>query len=235
METLARGQTPQPQAQPTAPPPEPPKNPFDEATHPFEHGKWETQQLAKDLAEQKAWREQREQADARNRAFGEAQQTYSGMTEQFAAQNEGYADALKFIREQWVKQNLAFELPKHQAEQAARNLEWSIIGQAVNGGKNPCAVIFNMAKAVGWTKAAPEPAPGAPAPGQPAALTPAKKIELAAAGAAAAVSLSDAAGGSGPEAHSLASIVNRPKEEFDALLSGPKGEALFKQMAMGRR
>lgn len=228
---IAQGKV-QPAAAPVAPPPppEPEKNPFDETTHPLEHSNWERLQLAKRLDAIEASNKASAEAQSRNSAMATAQRAYQSSHAAFVAQNPQYADAYGFVMKTLVAANKAIGMSDAEAIQAAENTEWNVVQRAVASDKMPSAMLWDLARASGWVA----PAPGAAAPAggaAPAAATapsPAKQIELAQQGAAAAISLSDASGGSAPQPLTLATVAAMSKEEFAAI-----SDEQFRKLAMG--
>lgn len=213
-----------PAAAAPVPVPEPPKNPYDEATYPLEHERWERQQLAALVAEmQKQGKTASEQA-AHRQAVTEAQESYIAAHKVFVNANPAFAPAYKWVTDAWKRVAMAQGMTETQAVQAANAMEWQTVQNAVERKMHPSQVIWDIAKAAGYVEA-PTPAPaaapaggGAPAAAAPApAQTPEQKIQLAQAGAAAAISLSDAAGGSAPTPLTLATVAKMSKEEFAGL------------------
>lgn len=226
-----------PAAAPPAPPPPPEKNPYDENTHPLEHERWERTQIQKRLdayeASQKAAKEQQDQANAvmtARRAYVSAHHQFVGLP-----QNAGYPEAYKWLTEGWKRVAMAQGLNEQQALEAAEQMEWQAVQSAVQRKLHPSQVLWDIAKAAGWTPPAPQPAPATPAaaPATPVTPSPQKQIELAQQGAAAAISLSDAQGGSAPQPPTLASIAAMSKEDFHVKFSGAAGEEAFRKLAMG--
>lgn len=236
---IAQGRVqPQPAAAPPAPPPEPEKNPFDEATHPFEHERWERVQIQKRLDAREAADKKSQEQQEHSAAVVTAKRAYIGAHKQFAAapQNKDYPHAYSFITEGWKRVAMAQGMNEEQALEAAEQMEWNAVQNAIARKVHPSQVIWDIAKAAGWTApvpaADPGAAPAAAAPA-PAAPSPAKQIELAKQGAAAAISLSDAAGGAAPSAPTLASIAAMDKETFHAQFSGAAGDEAFRKLMSG--
>lgn len=215
------------------PEPAPEVNPFDKTTHPLEHLEWNNQQLEKRIAAREAADKEFRTQTERQGAFAAAQRAYQQSHHAFVAANPQYADAYGFVMKTMVAANKAIGMSDAEAVQAAENAEWNVVQRAVASNQAPSAMLWQLAKASGWQPPAAQPAaaPGAPTPAP--APTPAKQIELAQAGAAAAISLSDAAGGSAPQPLTLATVATMDKDEFNAKFSGAAGEELFRKMAMG--
>lgn len=231
-------------AAPAAPVPAAPEvNPFDKATHPLEHLEWNNDKLQQRLDARDANDKKFEEQTQQERALGEAKGAYSSMHNDFATKMPGYGGdtgAYRWLMDKWTAVNMAAGMSQKQAIDAANQLEWSIVQRAAGGNTHPSAMLLEVAKAAGWTPSAAPPAAGA-SPAAPAAApaaaatpTPAKQIELAQAASAAAISLSDAAGGSPPAAPTLASLAAMSKDEFAQITSGPKGEAMFRNMVRGK-
>lgn len=225
-------------ATPAAPAPEPPKNPYNEETHPLEHAKWETQQIKKSLDDIVKARDTEVSTAAERQKLANAQAAYVDIHKGFAGapENKGYAHAYEWITNGWKAQFLAAGYSEREALQLANNTEWQFVQRAVANNVHPSSVIWNMAKSAGWKPEMADPAPNpTPAPA-PAAPTAAEKIELAATGADAAISLSDASGGAAPAAPTLASIAAMGKEEFyEKFVAGDAGQAAFRKMMMPKR
>lgn len=237
------GAPPAPKAE-TPAPAAPEVNPYDKTTHPLEHLEWENGQLRKDVAAITDWRKNQETTSAQTQAMTEAKTAYVTMHRQFVGQNPAYDGAYRHVMDTWVAVNRATGMSEPEAIRAAEQLEWQVVERAVKGNHHPSAMLMEIAKAAGWKPAAPAAIPGvgaapgtpaAAAPAAPATPDPAKQIKLAQEGAAAAVSLSDAAGGSAPQAMTLAQLAALPKEEFHARFAGAKGEEEFRKLAMGTK
>lgn len=239
---VARGNG-QPQAPAAAPAPtpapEPERNPFDEATHPLEHERWERQRLEKVVQNLVDGDKKSREASEYQAALHQAKTAYVDSHRAFVAANPEYSGAYKFLTEGWARVAMAQNprLTAAQANEAANAMEWQTVQQAVENKLNPNEVMWNIAKAAGFVAApppAPTPAAGAastPAPGP----SPAKQIELAQQGGAAAISLSDASGGSAPQPLTLASVASMSKEDFHARFSGEAGEREFMRLALGKK
>lgn len=206
----------------------PPVNPFNKETHPLEHIEWKNEQLEKQvLAINKAAADEASQREENTRMAG-ARQAYSDIHQAFAAipENKDYPDAYATLTNGWAAQYEAMGMSRRDAVAEAQKMEWSVVARAAGNNQHPSTVLFAMAKAAGWQ---PKAADATPAPGMP---TPAQKIEIAAKGAEAAISLSDATGGTPAAAPSLTQIANMGKEEFHAKFSGADGDAEFRKLMM---
>lgn len=245
---IAQGRVPaQPAAAPAAPaaPPAPEVNPHNEATHPFEHERWERQQLEKRLAAREAADKQAKEAGEANAAMITAKRAYISAHKQFAAMevHKDYGHAYGWLTEGWKRVAMAQGLTEEQALEAAEQMEWNAVQNAIARKVHPSQALWDIAKAAGWAAPAPAvaAAPGAApaasaAPGAPAAPTqptPARQIQIAQQGAAAAISLSDATGAAAPAPPTLTSIATMDKETFNAQFSGQAGEEAFRKLMMG--
>jgi len=236
LKALQSGGRPAPAAPAAEPPPAPPTNPHNPETHPLEHERWERQQLQKRLdAVEESGRKSSEQIQ-HERAYAGARSAYVASHQSFVKQNPQYSDAYNFTMDTLVKANMAIGMSHPEAVQAAEVTEWNIVQRAVQANKMPSQMLWDLAKASGWK----EPAPAVPAPsatGQPgaepttpAAPSPEKQIQIAKQGAAAAISLSDAAGGAAPQQLTLATAAKMSKEEFASL-----SDDQFRKLVMPKR
>lgn len=228
----APGAQPAAAAAPVAAAPE--TNPFDKTTHPLENLEWENQRLAKRVGELADWRTATTEQTQQQAALASARGAYVSLHKGFEAQNPAYGSAYRHAMDTWTNVHKAMGMNHQEAVAKANEAEWAVVQEATKRNQHPSQVIMEIAKAAGWNPATAGAAAPAGGPAAPVAPTPAAQIKLAQEGAAAAVSLSDASGGSAPQPMTLSTLASMSKEDFHAATSGQKGEELFRKMAMGR-
>lgn len=207
----------------------------------FEHNKWLKRQLGRERTERETFqnsiREQNEEAQIAN--------TYRQRANQFAKTEPHFGAAYHFLLTLRGNQLRAggWDDETKIAQQIVKE-EKGLVRKALQEDKNPAERLFEMAKAAGFApKAAPvAPAPAVPAvPGTPLGEAPpaaraavpavapkipsvSEQVALAAQGAAAATSLSNA-GGAAMEQLTQAKLLAMPEEEFDAVVASlPKAK-----------
>lgn len=108
------------------------------------------------------------------------------MKDQFAAQHADYDAAVTHLRNARIADLRMFGLTDQQIAQQINSEEWSIAVSAVQSGRNPAEVIYDMSKRHGYA-GQPAATPGAPpAPKQGASLEAIQRAQAAARDPAAA-------------------------------------------------
>lgn len=218
------------QQQKTAEEEDPEPNP---ETHIFEHNAWLKRQLVK-TNDRLATFEQTQQTASEEVELGN---NYRNAAAQFAATEPAFAQGYTYLIQQRLREleEAGVSDPKKREAQVVRE-EKGLVSGALKQGKNPAAMLFNMAKLRGFVpKAAPDPkaldAGGeAAAAAAPAAKTPpaasaapakpsvAEVINNIKAGQDASVSLSNA-GGAAVEELTPQMLADMPQEEFDEMVA----------------
>lgn len=203
---------------------EPAKNPYDKNLNPIEHMQFELEQANARLEAVTSQLSARNQQEVAAQQLQQQQQVYVQHHNKFAQVNPGYQDAYKFLVDRLVGVHKAQGYDDTAAQQLALQVEWSTVTQAVNRNQDPCAVLWNMAKELGFQPQTPA-APGAQ-PGQ----SPLKAIKLAQDAASAATSLSGVPGSPGTSVD-MAALATMDKKEFDAFFANdPSGKKWEKMM-----
>lgn len=151
-------------ANPPAPPPPAP----DKATDPIGAMFHELEQANKAiLALQESLKQQSTQSQQQT-ALQQFQTNVRAMRDEFAKTATDFQDAYNHLRTARVSDLQAFGLPQDKINEAIAQEEFAIAQTAIQQGKNPAAVVYDMAKRHGYVPkqagAAPAPAPGAPTP-----------------------------------------------------------------------
>jgi hypothetical protein len=154
------------------------------------------------------WRQQQEQTTTANTNARRISEIAQNSEAEFSKANPDYADAfahLKGARDKTLE-SMGYKDPV-QRQNIMAHEAIQLAATALQNGLSPAEVVYNMAKAQGYAKAAPPP-PAAPTP------TPiAKKIETVARGQAATQSLGQA-NGSAPTEISAEAVLKMSDAEF---------------------
>lgn len=145
------------------PPPDPSTDPIGHMMH--QMSELQKQVLAIQMGVHNSTQQQ--QMAAQLQAF---QQNVVRLREQFAAATPDYDAALNHIRNVRINDLRMFGLTDAQIAQQISQEEWGVAEAAISAGRNPAAVIYDMAKRHGYTPAAAAPG-AAPAVPKPAAVS----------------------------------------------------------------
>lgn len=197
----------------------------------FAHQAWLARQL-------KAERETRmkQEADVRQRQeLAAAEQQVWSRWEQdraeFSAQNEGFTDAAKFLAGLRDRQLEAYGIEdKRQRDQMINAELRNAVIAAAQGGRNSAEVIYRLAVAAGFN---PESAKSAAAQVAQVAPQAPDKLAQVTKAKSASISLSQAGGKSAPSEMTAEDIASMPQAEFNAWVSKPANEKLFRKLMGG--
>jgi hypothetical protein len=171
---------------------------------------------------------QRQQLDQQAQAIGQLQQQAVAAEREFRATTPDYDAAVSFLQ---AGRNRELEIAGFAPEQRQAIImqeALGIVARARQFGRNPAAVIYDLAKARGYTGAPPANTNTPPA-GSENVSTPAERIQQAAAGQQQARSLSQTRG-SGPAPLNAAALVNMSPKDFAAFLEKKTPEQLAEHL-----
>jgi hypothetical protein len=197
----------------------------------FAHAAWVTRQLKAEretrMKQEADVRQQQELAAAEHQVWSRWEQDRA----EYAAQNEGFTDAAKFMAGLRDRQLEAFGIEdKRQRDQMINAELRNAVISAAQNGRNSAEVIYRLAVAAGFN---PESAKSAaaqvaqvapPAPDKLAQVTKAK---------GASISLSQVGGKSAPPEMTAEDLASMPQAEFNAWMEKDKNKALFRKLMGG--
>lgn len=151
------------------------------------------------------------QATEQQNYVNQVMNTATAKAREFAVEKTDYFDAQNHLMLSRRAELTAMGLPPAQVEATINNDYLQVADQALRQGKNPAAVIYDIATHRGYRKADPVPA------GKTTAELAAEKAATLAKGAAAAGSLSNAGGAPARAGASLESILAMSEKDIAAL------------------
>jgi len=210
----------------------------DVATDPVGHFKAEIAQRDQRLAEFENWA--REQSRVQQEMVARQQQEQQIVTirnravaaeQEFAKTTPDYIEAADYVQRVRNAQLEAIGFTDPVARQQQLAMEaLNLAVSAEQRGVNAASLIYQMAKATGWTPKTPTPAQPTPANAtqqQPTAADGAKKLETVAKGQAANQSIGKLNGQTAPTETSLEALLKMSDEDFDKATKGDAWRKLF--------
>lgn len=209
----------------------------DVATDPVAHFQARAERAEKGLEDVNKWRQTQEANATAMNNVQQLQRIALNHEAEFAKSTPDYQDAAAYVRNMRDQelQYMGYADPGVRAQIILQDA-LTIAAQSLNSRMNAAEVVYNIAKARGWSgkapaappaAAAPVPAPVAAAPAAPAAPSPdAKKIATIAKGQEATQSLGQV-NGAAPAPNSVEALLKMSDKEFEEATRGDKWRHLF--------
>lgn len=137
------------------PPPAPAKVP-NRDENPVEYLEHLNQTTAAELADLKAWREQRAQAETAQQREAEFMGRYRQAVSEFAQQTPDFGHAYEHVADSLARDYQEAGYSPAEATAEARRREAEIVSKAFRDGANPAERIYKLAKARGFSAVAPQ-------------------------------------------------------------------------------
>ena len=201
-------------------------------TDPIAHFQAELAARDQKIAQFENWQRQQQQQIQEQQVIVQVRNHAVAAEAEFAKTTPDYQEAATYVQ---MVRNAQLEAigisdPGQRQQQLAMEA-LNLAAGAAQRGQNPAAIIYQMAKASGWSPKPAASALAAPAPAVPAAPPPpdpagAKKLETVAKGQVANTSLGKLNGGA-PVETSIETLLKMSDEDFDAATKGDAWRKLF--------